>query len=136
MMIATLQGFLSLQNSITASACALAPIAGLEATVVTRPGTCGSSTSSLGPIGKSVVATLTPALVASSTAAAIPTLSLGVITMPWNLPPATMSSTWENCFVASNSPLKISTSTPRALAAFWTPSQIAWLKPFWLEAAR
>ena len=79
--------------------------------------------SSFGPIGKSVVATLRPALVASSTAVAMPTESFGQMISASNLPEVKTSSTCEYCLVALNSPSKISIETPPISSArFLMPS--------------
>src|SRR5262249_46232630 len=65
------------------------------------------------------------------------TESFGQMIRASNLPEVVTSSTCEYCLVALNSPSKISTEMPPILSArFFTPSKIAWLKPFWLEAAR
>ena len=122
MMMTTLQGSLPSHDLAAASAWTLAPIAGFEATVAVSPGTCGSSVSSLGPIGKRVVATLRPALVASSTAVAMPTELFGAMISASNLPEVKTSSTCEYCLVALNSPSKISTEMPPiCVGAFLDP---------------
>ena len=69
-----------------------------------------------------------PASIACSIAPAIPTVSFGTTTKPSNLPEAIISSICPYCNVALNSPLKISAFTfPASFAAFFTPSQVAWL---------